>query len=104
MEEIKTHKDFINKTSKGFIVVDFYANWCGPCRMFSPVFEEVSREFKNVKFYKVNTEDNPQTPTELDIMSIPTIVFMKDGKEIGRSTGAITKEVFNEKIKRIFML
>lgn len=73
--------------NKGLTIVDFWAPWCGPCRMFSPVFEKIADNKKEIKFCKVNVDDNQDIAKELGVMSIPTIILFNDGKEIKRNIG-----------------
>ncbi len=77
--------------SKMLVVVDFYADWCGPCTMMTPSFEAVSKEITEVKFAKVNIDENPEHAGELGVMSIPCIILFKDGREVERQVGAMTK-------------
>jgi thioredoxin 1 len=74
------------------VVVDFYADWCGPCRMLSPVIEELSSEMKDVKFVKVDTDSESSIAGEYEVQGIPTIVFIKDGKEVERVVGFKDKD------------
>ena len=74
-------------------VVDFYADWCGPCKMFGPIFEEVSLE-KELNFVKLNVDNYSDIAREYGVMSIPTIILFKDGKEIKRNTGFMSKDDF----------
>ncbi len=74
------------------VVVDFWATWCGPCRMFSPVMDEVSEEMKDHVFGKVNVDDVPELAQKFDVMSIPTVILFKNGQVVRRSTGAMSKE------------
>jgi thioredoxin 1 len=69
-------------------VVDFWAAWCGPCRMIAPFVEELANEYNGKALVaKMDTDANPMTPTKLGIMGIPTLIFFKDGKEIDRMVG-----------------
>lgn len=77
---------------KILVLVDFYADWCGPCKMMAPAFDEVSKEYiGKVKFAKINVEENPIRAGEFGVMSIPCLILYKEGKEIERMVGAMTK-------------
>ena len=82
--------------SKEPVLVDFYADWCGPCRMMGPVMEEVSKQYK---VFKVNTDNEEELAAEYGIMSIPCVIAFKDGKEINRSIGYVSKDKIIDLIK-----
>lgn len=77
--------------SSGTVFVDFWASWCGPCRMTAPFVEAAAEERTDVKFCKVNVDDEPDLATEFNIMSIPTLMVFKDGKAIKQELGAKDK-------------
>lgn len=73
------------------VLIDFYADWCGPCKMLSPVVEEVAKENDNIKVVKINLDNSQDIAVEYGIMSIPTLVVIKNGQETNRSIGVISK-------------
>ena len=79
--------------SEKIALVDFWASWCGPCKMLSPIVDQVAEELENtIKVGKVNVDDEPDLASKFQIMSIPTLVVIKDGKEVKRSVGVISKD------------
>ena len=86
-----TDASFRDAISKGPAVVDFWAPWCGPCRMIGPVLEQLASERHDVKFAKLNVDENPRTASTFNARSIPLLVFFKDGVERGRVVGAVPK-------------
>ena len=92
-------KDFEKQVLKSSIpvVVDVWAEWCGPCRLFAPVLEEVSKEYDNkVKFVKINADDNQTLVEKYDIMSIPTTLLIEKGEVKSMSIGAVSKDAFKK--------
>ena len=84
------------------VVIDFWAEWCGPCRMVSPILEELSEEFSGkVEIGKLNVDDNINTPNEYGIRNIPTILFFKDGKLVDKQIGATPKASLKAKVEAL---
>lgn len=82
-------------------LVDFWAPWCGPCRVLSPIIEEIARDFSGrVKVVKLNTDDNPEIATKLRIQSIPTVLLFKDGKIVDQTVGARPKAHFVDMVEK----
>lgn len=103
MENI-TDANFDSKVLKSEIpvLVDFWAQWCGPCRMLAPVIEEVSNSMHGkVSVVKMNIDENPHTPSSLGIRSIPTMIIFKGGKPIATKLGLVTKDVIEEWINSV---
>ena len=92
-------ENFKEEIKKGIVLVDFYANWCGPCKMVAPIIEELSKENKNIKFIKVDVDEQEELAKEYGIMSIPTMIVFKDGKEINKSIGFAPKEEITSWLK-----
>ncbi|WP_283678636.1 thioredoxin [Lentilactobacillus sp. Marseille-Q4993] len=87
-----TDKTFEKDTSEGVTLTDFWATWCGPCRMQSPVVEQLSDEMGNVTFNKMDVDQNPETAQKFGIMSIPTLLVKKDGQVVDTIVGYHSKE------------
>ena len=95
-----TDLNFRSGTAKGAFVVDFWAAWCGPCRMLGPLIDELSHERTDVRFGKLNVDQNPRTAAAFGVQGIPLLVFFRDGVERGRVTGAVPKGQIEHAIAR----
>lgn len=85
--------------SPKLVMVDFWASWCGPCKMVAPTVEELAKEYAGkAKFVKVNTDENSELATRYKIRGIPTLMFFKNGQEIDRITGAVPKTQLKTKL------
>ncbi len=85
--------------SKGLMMVDFWAPWCGPCRSVAPIVEELSAEYAGkVQFVKLNTDDNQEIAVRYQVMGIPTLMFFKDGQMVDKVVGAQSKKNFKDRI------
>lgn len=86
--------------SENLVLVDFWASWCGPCRMMSPVIDQVAEEMgDNIKIGKINIDEERNLALQYDVMSIPTFIVFKGGKEVGRSVGVQDKEEIKGMLK-----
>lgn len=85
---------------KGAVLVDFYADWCGPCKLTSPIIEELSESTKDMKFIKVDVDANPEISSQYQVFSIPTFIIFKDGKVVSQFVGAMGKEGFESEISK----
>lgn len=97
-----TAANFNEEIEKGIVVVDFWATWCGPCRKMNPILEELSVELKGrVKIGKLNIDQNQQLAKQKNIVAIPLMIIHKDGKEVARVTGAVSKEELRRAIMNV---
>jgi len=97
--ETLNDNNFDESISQGVAVVDFYADWCGPCKMMGPIFEETAGEVKGVKFFKLNVDEAKGTASKFGVMSIPTLIVFKNGEEVERLMGVQQKDQFIKTIK-----
>ncbi len=95
-----TDTDFRDRIANGATVVDFWAPWCGPCRMIAPVLEQLASERPDVQFAKLNVDENPRTSSAFGVQGIPLLVFFKDGVEKGRVVGAVPRVQIEQAIRK----
>ncbi len=96
----QTFDSFVSNADK-LVVVDFWASWCGPCMIMAPIFEQLARKYEGkVLMAKMNVDENLEVPQRLGIYGIPTFVFFKNGKEIGRLVGAVGASGLEAEIKK----
>ena len=82
------------------VVVDFWAEWCGPCKMIAPIVEELAGEYEGkVKFTKMDVDSNPKTPMQFGIRGIPTLLIFNEGKAVGQIVGALPKTMLKQRVE-----
>jgi thioredoxin 1 len=103
MAAIQLSKSLFQKTisDNSIVLLDFWATWCGPCRMFAPVFEKVSDKHVDIVFGKINTDEERDLASEFQIMSIPTLMVFKDQVMVYRQAGALPEASLEELIKKV---
>lgn len=98
MAIINGNKNNFKELINNKVIVDFYADWCGPCKMLSPVLEKISAE-ENIDIVKINVDNEQELAREYGIMSIPTLIIFENGKEINKNIGLCSKQDIKEMIK-----
>ncbi len=96
-----TDDNFTTEAADGLVLVDFWAPWCGPCRMVSPIIEELSGDYADkVKVGKLNVDDNQRTAMSFRVMSIPTVILFKDGQPVETMVGAMPKSAYQARLAK----
>lgn len=101
---ILTDETYQETIKSGITIIDFWATWCGPCKMYGPIFESVSKEFEdddNINFYKMDVDSAQATAIELGIISVPATVFIRDGVVVKKVAGLQMANVLSEAVKTL---
>ncbi|MBP7563137.1 MAG: thioredoxin [Candidatus Cloacimonetes bacterium] len=93
--------NFKETIASGVTLVDFWAPWCGPCRMMTPIIEEIAHEKTDIKVAKVNIDESPGIAQQYNILSIPTLIYFKDGQPIHQSVGVVSKKAILDKLSSL---
>ncbi len=93
-----TTDNFEQTINQGVTLVDFWAPWCGPCRMMTPIVEEIAKEKTDIKVAKVDIDEHPTIAQKYNILSIPTLIYFKDGEPAQQSVGVVSKKAILDKL------
>ncbi|MDD5084922.1 MAG: thioredoxin [Candidatus Omnitrophica bacterium] len=84
------------------VIIDFWAEWCGPCKKVAPLVDEIAKKYTGqIKVYKLNVDNAQDTASHYQVMSIPTLIFMKNGEEVDRIVGAVSRNAIDEKVREL---
>lgn len=97
--KILNQNNFKHEISNGVVVVDMYADWCGPCRALSPILQEMDGKIEGVTFAKLNVDEANSIASEYGVVSIPTVIIFKNGQEVNRIIGLYPRQKYEEEIK-----
>jgi len=98
----KNFGEMIKSTDK-MVLVDFWAEWCGPCKQLAPALEDASNDLQDkIEIFKINIDENPETPSRFSVRGVPTILFFKNGELVNRQVGVLPKSKLYEKIEDVY--
>lgn len=102
MAQVITDQNFSQETDNGLVLIDFWAAWCGPCRMQAPILDQLSEEYDEdeLKIVKMDIDENPETPQSFGIMSIPTMLLKKDGEVVEKVVGVHSKDQLKQLVSQ----
>jgi thioredoxin 1 len=100
--KVLTKDNFSEEISNGVVLVDMYADWCGPCKALTPILEELSSSRNDVTFAKLDVDANQEIAMNYGVMSIPCVIIFKNGQEVGRVIGLNMKDVYEKEIQKAF--
>lgn len=100
--KVVNSKEFNELRNQGNVVVDFFAQWCGPCKMLSPLMEEISKDYPDVTFVKVDVDENEDLAVEFKIMSIPNVYFLKNGEVVNSFLGCLQEGQIRELLDKAY--
>ena len=95
----ETFDEFVNKNKVS--VVDCWASWCPPCRMLSPIIDQLAEEYDEISFGKLNVDENPTISLRFGIMAIPTLLYFKNGKLVNKESGALPKNALEQRLEKL---
>jgi len=98
--EVLNSGNFDKETSEGLVLIDFYADWCGPCKMLTPFVEAFAAETTDYKVYKVNVDDSGDIAEKFNIQTIPTLIIFKDGEKVDQTSGFMTGDDLKEFVNK----
>lgn len=88
-------------SAKGIVFVDFFAEWCGPCKLTEPIIHQLAQEYTSVTFYKVDVDQNSVLASQYSVFSIPTFIIFKDGEVVSQFSGATSREGFVQELQKV---